>query len=196
MEGLERLLIQLKDVAAAGRDAVLEAVIGDITSYGSKAVPALEGYSVDDSQDLRWWALRGLAEIDSPAIPAILCRALQDPVVSVRQCAVLGLQRHPSAECIADLLVCLRDADPLLSGLAGNALVAVGREAVPGLLQTMEIGQPAARLQAVKALAAIGDPRAVPALLKAIQDGDTSLVEYWADLGLERMGVGMSFFMP
>jgi HEAT repeat protein len=54
---------------------------------------------------------------------------------------------------------------------------------------------PAARIQAARALALIGDTRAIPELFNAL-DGDSALLEYWAGEGLEKMGVGMVFFTP
>jgi HEAT repeat protein len=59
----------------------------------------------------------------------------------------------------------------------------------------MENGSPQARIEAARALGFIGDARAVPQLFKAL-DGDSAILEYWADQGLERMGVGMVFFNP
>jgi len=44
-------------------------------------------------------------------------------------------------------------------------------------------------------LALIGDPQTIPALFAALQE-DSALMEYWANEGLERMGVGMAFFKP
>jgi len=53
----------------------------------------------------------------------------------------------------------------------------------------------AARLEAARALALIADQRAIPSLFQAL-DGESALLEYWANEGLERMGVGMAFFIP
>jgi HEAT repeat protein len=47
----------------------------------------------------------------------------------------------------------------------------------------------------VRALARIGDQRAIPALFRALDD-ESALIEYWATKGLEDMGVGMIFFEP
>jgi len=60
----------------------------------------------------------------------------------------------------------------------------------------MENGPQAARVEAAKALAEIRDPRTIAAFFNALQNGDSPLVEYWADQGLERLGIGMSFFSP
>jgi HEAT repeat protein len=85
--------------------------------------------------------------------------------------------------------------DALLARLAANALACTGADAVPALLEVLEKGEQALRLEAARALAHIGDERSIPALFKAL-DEDSALMEYWANEGLERMGVGMVFFKP
>jgi len=50
-------------------------------------------------------------------------------------------------------------------------------------------------VEAVRALAKIGDQRAIPALFEALDD-NSALIEYWASEGLEKMGVGMVFYKP
>jgi HEAT repeat protein len=51
------------------------------------------------------------------------------------------------------------------------------------------------RIEAVRALSNINDPQAIPPLLAALND-TSRIVEYWAEHGLERLGVGMVFFNP
>jgi hypothetical protein len=63
------------------------------------------------------------------------------------------------------------------------------------LINTLEKGTPAAQIEAARSLALIGDPKAIPALFDAWQDG-SSLIQYWIEEGFERMGVGMQFFNP
>ena len=70
-----------------------------------------------------------------------------------------------------------------------------GAAAVPALLDLLETGLQAVRLETARTLAMIGDTRAIPALFNAL-DEDSALMEYWANEGLERMGVGMAFFKP
>ena len=41
----------------------------------------------------------------------------------------------------------------------------------------------------------IGDEASITVLFQML-DGDSRLMEYWASLGLEKMGVGMTFFSP
>jgi HEAT repeat protein len=93
------------------------------------------------------------------------------------------------------LIALLSSDDRLLALLVADALVAVGKEAVPALLQVMQEGSSAARLEASRALALIGEPSSIPALFEALDDR-SALVSYWAEEGLSRMGVGMAFFKP
>jgi HEAT repeat protein len=95
---------------------------------------------------------------------------------------------------VAALVTALQSGDQLLAYLVGNALISTGAAAVPALIEMMQSGTPAARLEAARALATIADPRAIPALFHALDEG--SVLNYWATLGLERMGVGMIYFKP
>ncbi|MGD2158807.1 MAG: HEAT repeat domain-containing protein, partial [Anaerolineales bacterium] len=105
------------------------------------------------------------------------------------------LRQQPSPDAVKDLIAMLEDDDRLLARLAADALIANGKQAVQPLLETLEDSSPAARLEAVRSLAVIADPIAIPALYKAL-DADSVLITHWAELGLERMGVGMVFFYP
>lgn len=152
--------------------------------------------------DGRWWAVRTLAEIYDPRVPGWLADTLSDSDAGVRQCAALGLRQQPTAQAVPALVEALHDRDPLVARLAGEALSAVGEPAVLPLIEVLQTtsytrgsAAPHARRAAARALAAIGDPRAVPALYAVLED-DSALLVYWAEQGLERMGVGMVFFNP
>ncbi len=145
--------------------------------------------------DTRWWATRAIAALSSSQVPGHLIRILGDKDASVRQCAVLGLINHPDAQSILALVASLADGDGLVARLASDALVKIGEAAVLPLLEVLGNGAWSARLEAVRALANIGDQRSIPALY-AILDEDSALMEYWAIEGLERMGVGMMLFSP
>ena len=84
----------------------------------------------------------------------------------------------------------------MVASLAGNALTLLKSAAVPALTQALESEQnPAAKREIVRALAEIGDPAAIPALMKALQS-DSALLQYWAEHGLEKMGLGMVYIKP
>jgi HEAT repeat protein len=158
-------------------------------------VGALEQRLSNPDAEVRWWAVRALAEMQDERVPGLLVRALTDADIGVRWCAGLALRTHPSLQASSALLGMLSDQDALTRRLAGDGLVAIGSPVVPQLLDARNHGDPMIRIEAVRALAKIADERAIPVLFEALDDA-SALVEYWASEGLEKMGVGMVFFKP
>lgn len=179
----------------SGDERRAEAAAHDLTGLGERALlPIKQLYGSLDA-DERWWALRAAAEIQSEDSKSLLLAGLSDEDQAVRCCAALGLRLQPAAEAVPELMELLETSNRLLARLAGDALASVGEKAVPGLLAVMENGPQYARIEATRALAIIGDQRAIPILFNAL-DEDSALVEYWANEGLERMGIGMVFYKP
>jgi HEAT repeat protein len=146
--------------------------------------------------DERWWGVRLLAETsDNDETLTYMLTALRDEDIHVRQCAALGLRKNVHNAAASDLVDALNDEDHLVVELAADALTEIGEGAVPGLIKILEDGNPKARLEAVRALAGIGDQRSIPALFSLLDD-DSQLIAYWANEGLERMGVGMVYYLP
>jgi HEAT repeat protein len=191
MNDIETLL----SILLCGDDEKAEVAACQLACLGSAAIPKLEERLASADPDTRWWALRTLAEIEDPRVLPLLQASLHDPDPAVRQCAALALRQHPSPLAIPNLMDCLAESDRLLAHLAADALIATGPDAVPALLETMQNDSQAVRLQAVRALALLEDQRAIPILFQALDD-ESALVAHWADEGLQRMGVGMSFFKP
>ena len=191
MEELSVLLSQL----SCGEDEQAEEAISHLASWGPEAVIPLQKRLSHPEAEVRWWVVRALAEVQDERVPELLVRALADPDKGVRWCAGLALRKHPSPHATQALIGMLVEEDALTRRLAGDALVAIGSEAVPGLLEAMQGGDQRVRVEAVRALAKIGDPRAIPALFEALDEG-SALIEYWANEGLEKMGVGMVFYKP
>ena len=185
----------LQEAIARGDDEAAEAAVQALLNEGETAVPALLTFSRTDDPEARWWALRALAEIPHPAVPPRLQEALHDPDPAVRHVAALGLRHQPHKAAANDLIALLADPDRLLAHLAADALAAIGEAATPALITVLTEGTPAARIEAARALAQIGDKRSIPALFEAL-DSPSPFVEHWANEGLERMGVGMMFFNP
>jgi HEAT repeat protein len=179
----------------SGDDDRAEAAIPDLAARGEAAVEALRPLLSSPDADLRWWSVRALAEIPTQGVPGLLLKALGDDELAVRQCAALGLRKQPLERAVPALVEALSNPDYLLSNLAGDALIAIGSPAVPALIEVMQSGVQAARLVAARALAMIGDHRAIPVLYEGLSE-DSVMIEYWANEGLERMGVGMTFFKP
>jgi len=191
MEGFTDLL----DDLSCGEDERAEAALSHLSVWGPQIIDSLRERLYSPEAEVRWWAVRALAEIHDARVPALLVKALSDPVKSVRWCAGLALRSHPSDQAIPALLPLLSEDDALTRRLVGDALIAIGGQVVPQLLDIMQNGEQLARLEAVRALARIGDERSIPALFEALDDS-SALTEYWASEGLEKMGVGMVFYKP
>lgn len=185
-ERAERAVAQLAASPLSSDDALCDALQG-LLSSPSAAAPG--------GEDLRWWALRALAELSHPQVSSTLSLYLTDPQPDVRQCAALGLRKRADPQTIPALITALSDLNPgfkehsLTATLAADTLIVIGSSAVPALLDVMQHGEAQARREAARALALIGDPRAAPALCQALDD-DSATVAYWANEGLERMGIG------
>jgi len=189
MDELQTLLDEL----ACGDDARAEAAAGRLAAF---PVTALDPLLKSQDVDLRWWAVRSLAGFQSSLeIIDRLLAALADDSDDVRQCAALGLTHHPHPQAVSPLIRALADPDTLTARLASNALILIGSEAVPQLIEVLKAGTPAAKLEAVRALAEIKDQRAIPALMEIMQT-DSAVANYWAEQGLDSLVLGMVYLKP
>lgn len=191
MRDLGVLIIDL----TSGNNQRAETAAVEIPVHGVKALDNLKELLVSPDADQRWWATRALSAFKEPEAGALLAGQLEDPDTSVRYCAALALSRHQHHASIAKLITVLDSEDSLLSRLAADALVAAGAAAVEPLMDILDTGKANAKIEAARALALIGDQRAVPALFKLL-DSDSLSLQHWANEGLEKMGVGMNFFKP
>lgn len=186
----------LSDLTNFTDDARAEQAARRLPQYGEAALNALQTLLKSEAEDTRWWAVRALAEFPPrQEIGLNLLTALEDESEQVRQAAALSVCRHPTTEAIPPLAQALASQDGMTAKLAGNALILIGAPAVPALLETLQTGSPRARIEACRALADLRDPRAIPALMAAFQS-DSALLHYWAELGLEKLGLNMIFMQP
>jgi HEAT repeat protein len=156
--------------------------------------PELTALARSADADHRWWAICALAE--SPHTRASdLLPFTNDPSPDIRQAALLGLCSHADEAAVPALIQALDDPDPLAAGLASRALVRVGPEAVPSLIQAVEGSGLPVRVLALRALSALRDHRAIPAMLRALE-ADSALLQHWASQGLERLGLDMVYTKP
>ena len=176
-------------------EAIAVAAVDEISAQGACVLPALYSLLESSNPNERWWAIRVLSAIPDPEVPPRLRAALQDPDYTVRQCAALGLSQQPDIQSIPDLLERLNDDGRLVARLAADALIAIGGPAVTDLIDTLENGLQPSKIEAARALAVIGDTRAIPVMYAAWEDG-SALIRHWVEQGFERMGVGMQFFKP
>jgi HEAT repeat protein len=187
---LDELLADL----TSGDETRAENAVPGLVELGEDAFPALRNLLDSADADQRWWALRTLAQAPQPQTEWLL-PFLTDSAAEVRQAAALGLCSHPDETAIKPLIRALSDADSLVSDLARNALVVIGKPAVPSLLEIPGDAQQRARINALRALAEICDYSAIPTLMAALED-DSVMMQHWAEEGLERLGLNMVYLKP
>ena len=191
MTDLDSLLSDL----TSGDDELAEKAALAIQGYGQNAVTKLSQLITDPDPDIRWWAVRALAEFYDGNTTDLIINTLGDDDQDVKQCALLAMRNRPDSNAIPILTHFLGDERPLHSRLAVDALVAIGKDATHALLEILDHGDHLAQLAAIQALAMIGDYTSVSALFHQL-DSSSAIIDYWANEGLKKMGIGMSFFKP
>jgi len=181
---------------ACGDDTRAEAAAVRLPEFGPAALKVVRLLLKTQNVDVRWWAVRALAGFDNvnETTPDLLA-ALEDEADVVRQAAALAFSQRSDPRALAQLIRALSDPDPLTARLVSNALVLLGTQATQALLDVLKNGTRSARLAAVRALAEIKDPRAIPDLMKVLET-DSALMQYWAGLGLDKLGLGMLYLNP
>jgi len=187
------LRARLADLAS-GDESRAEAACAALVELGDATLPALCELRDSPDADTRWWATRTLASLPN-LDPGLLLPSLADAAPEVRQCAALGLCARPSETATQPLVRALSDEDALTAELASRALVAIGTSAVPALLEVLGNAQQAARIHAMRALSEVGDERAIRPMIEALGES-SAMLGYWAEKGLERLGVNMVYIKP
>ncbi len=187
---MERLVAQL----TGGDDEAAESAALALASMGIPALPNLRELLQSQEIDRRWWAVRAIAGMEQPPMELIVER-LSDAAAEVRAAAALALAAHPAESAVPVLVQALNDEDDLVSTLCVNALVGLGPACVPALQDAFAAQSGKGRIQAMRALAAIKDPRAIAVMLKATED-DSAMLAYWASEGLDALGLNMVYLMP
>jgi HEAT repeat protein len=123
----------------------------------------------DKSWEVRKQAVEELATVGEPALPLLVSHT-KDPDEQVRLSVVKSLARIRIRPAIDALITMLQDSDGGVVDAAGEALAAIGRVALPGLVQTLKGEHLGARAEAIETLGKIGDEAAVPHLIPCLQD--------------------------
>jgi HEAT repeat protein len=183
----------------SGNETRAEKAVPGLIELGEEAIPALLDLTRSPDVDHRWWGLRVLAQSQSASGTSSqaewLVPFLNDPAREVRQCAALGLAIKPDQSATEPLVQALSDEDSMVSSLAVNALVKIGKAAVPALIEVVKNASQSARIHALRALAEIKDHRAIPIMMKVMEE-DSALLQHWAKEGLDRLGLDMVYMKP
>jgi HEAT repeat protein len=186
----EQLLADL----SSGDEQRAEAAALRLAEMGDGVLAPLEKLLGSEVADRRWWAIRTIGQMPSPRID-LLVRALQDPSNDVRAGAALALATHPAEQAAPALVKALDDQDSIVGVLAVDALISIGKAAAPALIEAYPALRPRGKVQAMRALADMRDHRAIPLMMKAIEE-ESALMRFWAEQGLERLGLNMVYIKP
>ena len=175
----------------SGDDERAEEAALALGRLGDAALPVLRDLLSHPDGDCRWWVTRALGEIDSTAAIALLIDRCHDVDPDVRACAIyaLGTPDGEAAGAIPALIGRLADSSVYVGQIAADSLARIGPAATPHLIAALNEGAPSVRSRAARALAHIADPQSIPALITALDD-ENPIVEYYADIALQKMGVG------
>lgn len=178
----------------SGDEERAEAAARLLAEAGEAALPLLEPLLHSGNVDKRWWAVRTVAQMSAPRADWLV-HALSDGSAEVRAAAALGLSTHPVEEAAPALVDVLQDEDSIVGILAVNALIAMGETAVPAVLDRYPHLNQRGKIQAMRALADLRDHRAIRLMMKAIEE-ESAMLRYWAEEGLERLGLNMVYVKP
>jgi len=188
--GIETLLEEL----VCGDDSRAEFAAIQLAEYGESVEPAVRRTLESEEPDTRWWAVRTLAQMNQPP-SELLLRSLTDTSAEVQQCAILAICHHPVESAVPELLNIIAKTESLTCHLAASALISIGNGSIPELLTVFPNLTDIARIEAMRAIACIEDPRAIPVLMAGL-DEDSIMINHWAEEGLERLGLGMVYLKP
>jgi len=170
-ESLPLLVEGLRDEGNAGRrNSSMEALV----RLGSAAVPALAPLVTDPDHDLRKFVVDALGNIESPAVPALLRAALEDPEENVSAAAAEFLGRRCDRAAVPALLRRLGESGGWLTFGCLRALGEIGDVAAAPAVAAL-LSEPGLRKAALEALGRVGDDQAVPHLLEALFSSDRGL---------------------
>jgi M6 family metalloprotease-like protein len=153
---LPGLVERLDDTYATVR-AAAAAALGELGD-GRAAAALADRMAVESDRDVTTSIARALAQIGTPETVQPLLRALNGPVYEARIEAARGLAKHKRPEVVDALIAALPDADHgvLISARRTNSY------------------WPRLRVWAMRALASIGDPRAIEPIRAYLEADDLS----------------------
>lgn len=189
---LDHLAKLLAELTSNDDSRALNAV-EKLEKFGDGAISPLLTLLQMKNADHRWWAVRTLAAFDGERSTTALIQSLSDTDISVRECASIALRKNPSVKAMGALINALQHQDRLLARLAGDALTAIGPDAIPALADLLRTGNAAVRGESARALAKMEDQETIAILFSALEDS-SSIVRYWVEEGLNMLKVGMVFF--
>lgn len=188
-----RSITDLVTDLVSGDETAAETAVAILAERGEAAAEVL-GLLDSSEAEHRWWAVRSLAALPAPRTEWFI-GALRDDEAEVRAAAALALAAHPHEGSAAALVSALSDEVNLVAVMAVQALSRIGGAAVPPLLDAYASAVPRGRIHIMRALAELRDPRSIRLMMDSLEE-DSAALQYWAQEGLERLGLNMVYLKP
>lgn len=181
---------RLKDAISNQDDELAEKLVQRLIDDDEAALIELASA---ESGDYKWWAVRSLAHVGTPACITTVAENLECKDSAIRAACTLAIahlyKRHPDEvrETIPALTAMLTDDDGLVRQSAADALAMCGNDAVEALGQVIDSLHDGARARAAYSLRKIATKEAA-ALLIPLLDDPNHLVRSYAYDGVEAAG--------
>ena len=184
--GDERFLEGMLDLFELEDAGLTDFVLQAAENFGPKAVDPLRAALKTGSVKVRSGAALSLGRLRLPETLPDLINALGDSEVAVRRSTVKALDSFHDLSAADALFLALADDDLEVQDYATTALARLNPEVYPVLMERINDDNPAVRKNVIITLRKIGDKRAVPSIIKALDDSDvnvrmfavTALVEF------------------
>ena len=193
MEQTSEALAALHAALAANDDETAEAAVLRLMA-DEVAVTALLQMAATEDETMRWWAVRGLAQLAGqgeehhPAILPVLQQATRGEDEALRCAAALALGEMRSDAGVPALLDLLQDSSGWVRSAAANALALVGEPAVPALGEALQDPREGVRVRAAFALHRIKSLGSARWLFPALSDSNP-IVHTYAYETLNELGL-------
>jgi len=158
----------------------------------SRAVEPLIATLKDENPHVRRATVKALGRIGKPAVEPLTV-ALKDENPDIRKGVAGALGETEDPGVVEPLVAALKDRTPKVRREAVRALGRVGKPAVEPLIVALKDEDLHFRLHAVWALGEIKDPRAIGALITALNDKDPNVI---GGAGVSLGGIGKPAVEP
>ena len=169
-KAIKALISDLRSPDRAVKDKAYQALI----LAGSPAVPDLIALLKDKDPDMQEYAAGILGNIGDERAAGPLLKMLESPGPR-RYIAAWALGKMKNKKAIGPLVKVLGEKNEALQKEATRALIAIGPDSVPALIEALDSPVSDVRKYAVRALGIIADKRAEEPLIRLLSDKDNEV---------------------
>lgn len=171
---IQVVVAALKDPESSVRKAAARALL---LLDDPKAVEPLIEALLDPNRRGGWQReiVAALEHFRDPRAVKACIEALTSPSVGVRRAAADALGTLGDASAVKPLLKTISDENAEVSHEAAYALTKIGSASLPGLIEILDHGTVPAKISAVEALGILGERKAIPLMVAALQQSDSYL---------------------